>query len=209
MNRNETAALLAYAAKLDPRGAPQNEAEAAERLDQWHDLLSDVPPRTITGWDAASIVRQHIATSPYPILPADISRRWHAASRRAVDRDTERSAPPVDPDDELAYRRALRGRRGAVAAGEQPPAAVRALTAGIGRQIPAQMTDEQRATIAAAIPGYRVAALAYPELAEDCPHCRRPAGKPCRSSRGRDLRDGTHSSRRDAYTARTARTATA
>lgn len=74
MNRTEVAALLAYAVRLDPRLTPESQADAAERLDQWYELLADVPPTAPhpdgRDWNAAHVVKHHISSSPYRIQRA-------------------------------------------------------------------------------------------------------------------------------------------
>ncbi|MFF4672311.1 cell surface glycoprotein [Streptomyces sp. NPDC001279] len=133
MERKHVAALLAYADRLDPTRAPTTEAAAAERFEQWADLLSDVAPTAPhpegRHWDASQAVRRHIATSPYPIKPSDVSRPWHDFRRDILSRHVD-PAPDVDPDDEAAYRAALTATRHAIETGQAVAQPRTALPAG-------------------------------------------------------------------------------
>ncbi|WP_282792065.1 cell surface glycoprotein [Streptomyces sp. CC224B] len=220
MTRQEVAALLAYAVKLDPRSAPADQAAADEVLDQWADLLADVPPTAPhpngRHWDAAQVVRHHIATSPYPIKPSDVSRPWHYFRRDVVDRHHD-PVPAADPDDPAAYRAALVTTRHAVAIGAAPAATFRVLTGGtreerdqvaagrlaaLGNYVPRTVRD--------ALAPYRPrraerenrAAEGLPDpLNVACPYeqCRARAGEPCRTFR-RTPRSTAHPSRLDLAT---------
>ncbi|MER8086588.1 cell surface glycoprotein [Streptomyces sp. NPDC094048] len=133
MDRRHVAALLAYADRLDPSRAPQSKPAAAERLTQWADLLSDVahaaPHPEGRHWDASQAVRRHIATSPYPIKPSDVSRPWHDFRRDILGRHVD-PTPTVDPDDEAAYRAALATTRHAIETGAAVAQPRTALPAG-------------------------------------------------------------------------------
>ncbi|GGR80750.1 hypothetical protein GCM10010252_19080 [Streptomyces aureoverticillatus] len=211
MNRREVAALLAYAVKLDPRSAPADQAAAEEVLDQWADLLADVPPTAPhpngRHWDASQVVRHHIATSPYPIKPSDVSRPWHSFRRDVVDRHHD-PVPAASPDDPAAYRAELLGTRHAVALGAAPAATFRELTGG-----PAPEVAERLAALGEYVPRSVAQALAdyRPRRAERerraveglpdpldvaCPYeqCRARAGEPCRNFR-RNPRSSAHPSR--------------
>ncbi|MFB7270699.1 cell surface glycoprotein [Streptomyces sp. NPDC056244] len=201
MTRREVAALLAYAAKLDPRSAPADEAAAAETLQQWADLLADVPPTAPhpegRGWDAAKAVRHHIATSQYPVKPADVSRPWHAFRRDILSRHVD-PVPAVDPDDAPAYRRALAAQRRAVETGAAVATPRAALTTGQSRQERDRYAADRLAalggyvprTVAQELAAYRprraererraTAGLPDPlDVACPCEWCRAPAGSPC------------------------------
>lgn len=140
MIRAHVAALLAYVDKLDPSRAPITKEATDERLDAWADLLADVPPRAPhpegRGWDASHAVRNHIATSPYPIKASDVSRPWHAFKADILGRHVgtfEPTAhPEIDPDADTgnAYTAALLAERQAIASGAQMPTTHRALLAG-------------------------------------------------------------------------------
>ncbi|MEH0653167.1 hypothetical protein QA995_27745, partial [Streptomyces scabiei] len=101
MDRRETAALLAYIGRLDPRTIRTDQGEARDQLAQWHELLGDVPMATPHGWDARVAARQHIRTSPYQILPADVVRPWESYRRDRLARHSD-PTPSVDPDDQAA-----------------------------------------------------------------------------------------------------------
>ncbi|MFE7782063.1 zinc finger domain-containing protein [Streptomyces nigrescens] len=225
MNRQEVAALLAYAVRLDPRSAPTDQAAADETLDQWADLLADVPPAAPhpngRHWDAAQVVRHHIATSPYPIKPSDVSRPWHDFRRDVVDRHHD-PVPAVDPDDPEAYRAALVATRHAVAIGAAPAATYRELTGGPTREERDQFAEQRLAALGAYVPRTVAQALAEfrPHRTErerraveglpdpldvPCPYqaCRAEAGTPCRMGKNRAKRRATpHPTRIDLATDR-------
>ncbi|MGW1760973.1 zinc finger domain-containing protein [Streptomyces mirabilis] len=222
MTREEVAALLAYAVRLDPRTAPADQAAAEETLDQWADLLADVPPRAPhpngRHWDAAQVVRHHIATSPYPVRPSDVSRPWHSFRRDVVDRHHD-PVPAADPDDPEAYRAELLGARNAVATGASTAAPYQELTGGT-REERDQLAAERLAALGGYVPRSVAQALAefrprraererraaadLPDpLDEPCPHvhCRARAGEPCVNLH-RAPRRAAHPSRLDLATAR-------
>ncbi|MEV4036396.1 zinc finger domain-containing protein [Streptomyces umbrinus] len=218
MNRREVAALLAYAVKLDPRSAPTDQAAAAETLDQWADLLADVPPTAPhpngRHWDASQVVRHHIATSPYPIKPSDVSRPWHAFRRDVVDRHHD-PVPAVDPDDPAAYREALVATRHAVATGALPAATFRELTGEPAPEVAerlAALGEYMPRTVAQALAAYRPSRAERERRAVEglpdpldvaCPYeqCRAAAGDPCVNFR-RTPRPTAHPSRLDLATTR-------
>ncbi|MGW9041225.1 zinc finger domain-containing protein [Streptomyces lydicus] len=200
MTREEVAALLAYAVRLDPRTAPADQQTAADTLDQWADLLADVPPTaphpTGRHWDASKVVRHHIATSPYPIKPSDVSRPWDAFKRDVLGRHTD-PVPAVDPDNPEAYRAELLGARHAVATGTATATTYRELTGGpspevadrlaaLGDYIPAHVEDildrhrprkaARRAAIKAGRPDALAVACAWCGAAEDAPCTQRAVG---------------------------------
>ncbi|MFK0108542.1 cell surface glycoprotein [Streptomyces sp. NPDC091217] len=222
MTREEVAALLAYAVRLDPRTAPADQAAAEETLDQWADLLADVPPRAPhpngRHWDAAQVVRHHIATSPYPVRPSDVSRPWHSFRRDVVDRHHD-PVPAADPDDPEAYRAELVDTRHAVATGASTAATYHELTGGT-REERDQLAAERLAALGDYVPRSVADALAEfrPRRAErerraveglpdpldvPCPYqqCRAAAGEPCLNYR-RTPRGSAHPSRLDLATAR-------
>jgi hypothetical protein len=232
MIRQHVAALLAYVARLDPRSAPTDPAAAEETLDQWADILADVPPTAPhpdgRGWDASQAVRHHIATSPYPIKPSDVSRPWHAFKADLLGRHVgtfEPTAhPEIDPDAETgnAYVAALRAERQAIASGEQLPTTHRAITAGpaaaeverrlaaLGTYLPRTVADALAAHRPDRAERERLARTGRPDpLNVPCPYepCRAPTGEKCRNAtRGRPTRATAHPSRLDAATARHAQT---
>lgn len=209
MNRQEVAALLAYAVRLDPRSAPADQQAAADILDQWADLLADVPPTAPhpagRNWDASQVVRHHIATSPYPIKPSDVSRPWHAFKADVLDRHTD-PTPAVDPDNVAAWRAELVGTRHAVATGAAVAATHRELTGGPAPEVTERIEYVPR-SVTAALAAYRPRRAARATIrdrygcdpyAVRCPYapCRAAPGQPCR--RGRADRTHPHPSRLDA-----------
>ncbi|MFF7295333.1 cell surface glycoprotein [Streptomyces sp. NPDC008265] len=228
MNRTEVAALLAYAVRLDLRLTPESQADADERLDQWYELLADVPPTAPhpdgRDWNAALVVKHHIASSPYRIQPSDISRPWHTFKADTIGRHTD-PVPPVNPDDAKAYRAALAGTRHAVATGQAAPAVWRELTGGSTREERDEFAAARLAAIGSRAGGTyvprdvaekltpwrrtraqreRLAAAGKPDpLNVPCPWepCRAAAGKPCQQgSKRRTDRADPHPARVSAAT---------
>jgi hypothetical protein len=226
MDRREVAALIAYADRLDPARAVTDQAAAAERLTQWHDLLHDVPPTAPhpegRHWDASDAVRRHIATSPYPIKPSDVSRPWHAFRSDVLRRHVD-PVPNVDPDNAAAYRAAIAGHRHAIETGATV-ATPRALLPGeTGTREQRDQSAAKRLrelgtyvprAVAAELAGYRphraererLAAAGRPDpLDVPCPvgTCRAAAGRPCTYQGRGDARRplaNAHPSRLDAAT---------
>ncbi|MER5210993.1 hypothetical protein ABT063_10520 [Streptomyces sp. NPDC002838] len=197
MDRRETAALLAYIGRLDPRTIRTDQGEARDQLAQWHELLGDVPMATPHGWDACVAARQHIRTSPYQILPADVARPWESYRRDRLARHTD-PTPSVDPDDQAAWTAELVGTRRAVAAGTAQPAQARAITSGrdgIDPRLEARLREIGSCippAARAALAPYRPAraaremavALGQPDaLSVRCEWCLAQPGEPCRRRR--------------------------
>ncbi|QLF83226.1 hypothetical protein QEN61_gp42 [Streptomyces phage Eklok] len=203
MERKHVAALLAYADRLDPTRAPATEAAAAERFEQWADLLSDVAPTAPhpegRHWDASQAVRRHIATSPYPIKPSDVSRPWHDFRRDILSRHVD-PTPAVDPDDEAAYRAALTTTRHAIETGQAPAQTRTALPTGtredrnqadgkhlrrLGGYIPRDLDDIFDTYRPGAAERRRLAVAGQPDpYTVACPWgaCRAPAGQRCQTA---------------------------
>ncbi|MEU9735188.1 hypothetical protein [Streptomyces sp. NPDC048002] len=204
MERRETAALLAIIGRLDPRTIRTDQGEARDQIAQWHELLGDVPMATPHGWDARIAARQHIRSSPYQILPADVVRPWESYRRDRLARHSD-PTPSADPDDQAAWIAELAGMRRAVATGIAEPAQARAITSGrdddprreamlerVGSCIP----PAARAALAPYRPARaaREAAIAQGQpdaLSVRCEWCKAQPGEPCRRRRiGPD--DGVH-----------------
>lgn len=202
MNIHEVPTLLQQISYADPRVLREDPAEQRGQVAMWATVLKDVPLDF-----ALDAIGQHYATSPFPVLPADIAAKWKAETRQRLERHVE-TEPRANPDDELAYRRQLRAERNAVVTGQEPIRDVKAfkeLTAGVGRTIPKPdrpyLPDHIRAKFAETLTGWGAMKIEHPEIAVDCPYCRAYAGKPCRTpNRHRQLQD-THPSRKDAYRA--------
>lgn len=225
MNRTEVAALLAYAVGLDPRSAPAEQSAANDTLNQWEEVLRDVPPTAPhpsgRHWNAAEAVRHHIATSPYPIKPSDVSRPWYVFRADVIGRHHD-PVPAADPDDPESWRAELLGTRHAVATGAAAPAPLRELLGGtrderdaeaaavlarLGTYVPRQVRDAIAPRTTTVHHGQRVAG---PErlprmaaLAVPCPHtgCLARANRPCKTAGGRERRQSVHDQRQDAYAA--------
>lgn len=197
MDRRETAALLAYIGRLDPRTVRTDQGEARDQLAQWHELLGDVPMTTPHGWDARTTARQHIRNSPYQIVPADVARPWESYRRERLNRHTD-PTPSADPDDQAAWTAELVDARRAVAAGTTQPAQSRAITSGRGgvdprlearlREIGSCIPPAARAALAPYRPARaaREAAVAQGQpdaLSVRCDWCLAQSGEPCRRRR--------------------------
>ncbi|MFI6085015.1 hypothetical protein ACIBBB_29300 [Streptomyces sp. NPDC051217] len=192
---NEVGALLAYLGRLDPRLIRTDTGEARDQIAQWHHLLGDVPLDTGHGWDTRLVAREHILNSPYPILPADIARRWNAYRRDRLHRHTD-PTPTADPDDQAAWTAELARTRRAVATGSVEPAQHRALTGGRARpdlearlrEIGSCIPPPVRTQLATYRPtrSARETAITRGEpdaLGVRCDWCHAPEGQPCRSRR--------------------------
>ncbi|MEV5261777.1 hypothetical protein AB0L02_27520 [Streptomyces anulatus] len=208
--------LIAEIALADPRIRRSDEMEQVAQISMWAGILAEVP------YDfAVSAVHQHYATSQWAILPANIATRWQAVVRDRMQRDVD-PAPPVDPDNESAYRHALAAHRRAVATGQQPPVEHKALTSGpaaeeVQRRL-AALGDYLPTSVREALAPYRPAAArriatireGRPDaLAVACPveTCRAAAKQPCtRPGKGqaRHRLAGPHPSRTDAAAERAA-----
>ncbi|MGA5200531.1 zinc finger domain-containing protein [Streptomyces variegatus] len=197
MDRREIAALLAYIGRLDPRTIRTDQGEARDQLAQWHELLGDVPMATPHGWDVRVAARQHIRTSPYQILPADLARPWESYRRDRLARHSD-PTPSVDPDDQAAWTAELVGTRRAVAAGTAQPAQARAITSGRDgvdpklearlREIGSCIPPAARAALAPYRPARAVREAAVAQglpdaLSVRCEWCLAQPGEPCRRRR--------------------------
>lgn len=219
---NEVGALLAYLGRLDPRLIRTDTGEARDQIAQWHHLLGDMPLDAGHGWDTRLVAREHILNSPYPILPADIARRWNAYRRDRLQRHTD-PTPSADPDDQAAWTAELARTRRAVATGDAEPAQHRALTGGRARpdlearlrEIGSCIPPHVRTQLATYRPARaaREAAITRGEpdaLGVRCEWCQAPEGQPCRSrrvgpdggARGNALRTTPHPSRLESAAAR-------
>lgn len=199
--------LIAQIALADPRVRREDKTERRAQIIMWAGILTDVP------YDyAVQAAQQHYATSTWPILPAEIATRWAATVRDRMNRHNgtfePTEHPELDPDDVDAYITALRGERQAVILGHNPPAPVKAITAGpaaeeaearlkaLGSYVPRhvdELLDAHRPVKAA-----RRAAIAAGQpdaLSVSCDWCHAQAGEPCRSRRV-DPRGATTNRRR-------------
>ncbi|MEV7287021.1 hypothetical protein AB0O01_21040 [Streptomyces sp. NPDC093252] len=228
MDRRETAAVLAYTGRLDPRAIRTDPAQARDQLAQWHELLHDVPLTTAHGWDIRAAIRAHVLDSPYPILPADIARRWRTHRRERLDRHTD-PTPAADPDDPVAWRAELLSKRSAVAAGAVPVSTHREISGGPPRDVevrlrgigscipPAVRAELARFRPARAAREAAIARGAPDPLGVRCEWCQAAEGEPCRqrrlgpdgAARGNAIRTSPHPSRVDRAAARVDRKPTA
>ncbi|MCM2420286.1 hypothetical protein [Streptomyces sp. RKAG293] len=221
MERREVAGLLAYMGRLDPRTMRSDQHELRDQIEQWHELLGEVPLATAYGWDARDAIRAHVLSSPYPILPVDIARKWTKHSSDRLARHTD-PTPAADPDDPHAWRAELLGTRHAVAAGQRPPHESRALTSdnphpdlaarlrAIGSVIPPAIRAELSRYRPARAAREAAAVEGRPDpLSVRCEWCKAPEGEPCRArrtdldggARGNARRATPHPSRLDLATA--------
>ncbi|WP_225811284.1 zinc finger domain-containing protein [Streptomyces spinosus] len=162
MTPAETAALLSFAAAFDRRTIGEADVLA------WQTVLADI------GFEPAkAAVTAHYAVETRWIMPADI--RQHVIKQRA---DTAADIqgpglppeiPDADPDDVPAYLAAVRQQRHRAAEGLKPRP-VKELLAGVGRDIPKEVTAVRR-------PG---------PLGVTCPTCHAGVGRPCRTGNGRE-----------------------
>ncbi|WP_328902320.1 hypothetical protein OHR86_22530 [Streptomyces sp. NBC_00441] len=212
MDAEQIPQLIAEIALADPRVKRDDPLERRAQIVMWAGILADVPYTY-----ALTAAQRHYARSTWPILPADIATQWAATVRDRMQRDVD-PAPPVDPDNESAYRHALAAHRRAVATGQQAPVDHKMLTSGpaaeevekrlksLGQYIPRIVDDvlaEYRPQRAARIASIRAG---KPDaLAVACPveTCRAVAKTPCtRPGKGgrRYTLGNPHPSRLDAAT---------
>ncbi|MFI9203312.1 hypothetical protein [Streptomyces sp. NPDC053048] len=193
MERREIAAVLAYIGRLDPRTIRTDTGEARDQIDQWYELLGDVPLAT-ERWDVRTAIREHVLDSPYPILPVDVARKWRTYRRDRLARHTD-PTPAADPDNVETWRAELLATRHAVATGTAEPMTHRQITSGPGpdleerlRAIGSCIPPAVRAELAPYRPtrAAREAAIAKGDpdpLSVRCQWCGADEGEPCRSRR--------------------------
>lgn len=196
MDRREIAGLLAYMGRLDPRTMRTDPGELRDQVDQWQELLGDVPLATDYGWDARTAVRAHVVSSPYPVLPVDVARQWAKHSAARLDRHTD-PVPAADPDDVESWRAELLGTRHAVLAGQRPPNEQCAITSGatvdpavearlraIGSCIPPHVRNDLAPYRPAKARREQLVAEGLPDvLAVPCGWCGAAVNKACRARR--------------------------
>ncbi|WP_406298083.1 hypothetical protein OG948_21360 [Embleya sp. NBC_00888] len=212
MHREGILALLDFAAELDPRVARlmADETTAVETIQSWSRALHDVPAaHEAVGWMAGFAVRAYYEANDqarfWAITPAAILAAWAPKRRALLERHTD-PLPPVDPDDEAAYRAHLAASRGAVVAGHADPTPNREIDGqwpSLAQLAAARPADGCRAELTAAGAPTPVRSR-FPELSIACPYegCRAAAGDQCRSTVSRTrLANGTHRSRQEAYAA--------
>ncbi|MFE4535646.1 hypothetical protein ACFRKB_11260 [Streptomyces scopuliridis] len=213
MKPSELPQLLAQVALADPRVRRADEMERRAQIHMWAGILAEVP------YDyAITAIQTHYAKSTWPILPADIATQWAATVRDRMNRDVD-PAPPVDPDNEAAYRAALAAHRRAVITGQKPPVEHEALTSGpaaaeveqrmaeLGTYMPPSVAEALRILRPARAERERNIRAGLPDaLAVACPveTCRAYAGRPCtrpgRNGTRHTLTTGAHPSRTEAAT---------
>lgn len=202
--------LIAEIALADPRIRRDDAIERRAQARMWAGILADVP------YDfALRAAQQHYRTSQWPVLPADIATRWHAETTGRLARHSD-PIPDVNPDDVAAWCRQLGETRQAVAVGRLepsphavaagPPAAIAALTAGIGRTMPTKnpvrpyIHDAAAADLGAALPGRAARERgAVDLLSVACPWCQAAPGTQCKR---RGLKRGTWHRRAEPHPAR-------
>jgi hypothetical protein len=204
MDDLDAGALLAHAAAFDNRRA----SEAANRA--WAEALKDIP----LDQDALDAVARYYA-EPAATTDLDGSRRiqpHHVIALRRRIRDEripegQFTYPVADPDEtgsEFVQRR--RAQLRAIADGSQQAETIRELKGGPHQAVAGAIREIGRMpahirTQLATEAGIGKRRAQWPELAVPCPlhDCRADAWRPCRTPSGREMRQGTHPSRRDAW----------
>lgn len=212
MHRDAIVNLLTYAATLDPRVARvMGDTDAAiQAIKDWTTALRDIPAsHEAVGWRAGVAVNEYYEANDqsrfWAITPAAVMAAWAPKRRALLERHTD-PLPPVDPDDEAAYRAHLAASRGAVVAGHADPTPGREIDGqwpSLAQLAAARPADGCRAELTAAGAPTPVRSR-FPELSIACPYeaCRAAAGDQCRSTVSRTrLSNGTHRSRQEAYAA--------
>lgn len=162
MTPDETVVLARYVRAL----CPQQKFDEYTP-DAWHDVLADFGLADARA-AAAAVARRQPFVSPAEIIDEIRKiRDDRASSYQGPGLSAE--IPDADPDDVQAYLSALRGMRTRAADGlEMKKRPIAQLLAGVGREIP----DEQKAVRR---PG---------PLGAECPKCKAPIGRSCRTPGG-------------------------
>lgn len=201
MTPSEAATLLGHIAAFDRRTIGEVDARA------WAAALHDIPLDA----DALGAVARYFATPP----EKPDARRWiephHVRAIRAAIRaeripDGAFTYPALGHDEtgaEFVERR--RAQIQAIADGRIEAEPIQAIAGGPHPSVAeavsriGQIPEYLRTELAAA--GIGAKRGQWPELAIPCPlhSCRAEASHPCRTSKGRRMRQGTHPSRRDVW----------
>jgi hypothetical protein len=200
----DAAELLTLAAAFDRRTVGEADARA------WAAALHDMPLDP----DARAAIARHYGQSTDWLTPAHV--RHHR--RKIRDERLGDSTPAYDPPahDETGAQFIARRRKQlrAIGDGREQPTPIGALKGGPAPEVAArlktmlgrvgEMPPEIREQMTEDTGGlYGSQRAQFPELAIDCPraNCRAHRGRPCTTSRGREMRGHTHDQRRDAWTA--------
>jgi hypothetical protein len=124
VNAKETARLLALCASYDRRKVGEADVLA------WHRVLGDLPFA-----DCEQAVIGHYTDSTDWIMPAHVRQRVETARRQRVFDAGIPAPPPELLDDPAAYGAALRAAATAIADGQDPDAAMQAVTATTRREL--------------------------------------------------------------------------
>jgi hypothetical protein len=148
--------------------------------DAWYDVLGKYDPYALK-----TAIAAHAAKKPF-ISPAEIIA---AVSDASVERVGEFVYEPADPDETPEqYLANLRRQLAQVAAGERPPV----LALPPGRPV------EDLDSIGQVIPPEHVAVRRPGPLGVDCPNCKAPLGRPCKTAFSGRPRETAHQARRNA-----------
>lgn len=220
MTPSEAAKLLAAVAAFDKRTIGEVDARA------WAAALHDIPLDD----DAFTAVARYFGTPPKDGEARRWLEPHHVKTMRRKIREERIEAanafydgnPDESPEDFVTRRRrqlqaAADGRldpqpvRYALE-GPPHPSVARAIT-GVGRAVPQlpsphpppYVPEMARKAIAAANPGFAERHERFPELALPCPNdqCRARERKRCTTPSGKEMREQTHPTRRDAWVIRT------
>jgi hypothetical protein len=200
----EAAELLSLAAAFDRRTVGKADAMA------WAAALHDMPLDP----DARAAVARHFAESTAWLTPAHIRSIRHRIRAERLG-DTPPAYEPGPGDETGAeYVARRRAQLRAIGDGRETALPIGALTGGPAPEVAArlrgmlarvgEMPDHIRQQITETTGGqYGALKARMPELAVDCPraNCRAHRGRPCRTPRGREMRNHTHDQRQAAYTA--------
>lgn len=164
MTPDETVVLARYVRAL----CPQQKFDEYTP-DAWHDVLGEYRLADARA-AAAAVAKRQPFVSPAEIIGQIKQQRGDRAdSFQGPGLPAE--IPDADPDDVGAYLAALRAQRTRAADGfELKPRKMAELLAGVGREVPAEVTAVRR-------PG---------PLGSECPNCRAAIGRPCRTPGGKE-----------------------
>lgn len=189
MKRSEVSKLLTLAAAYDRRTAGEADVEA------WFLLLANTDFE-----DARLAVLAHYADEHRWLMPADIVKRVRRirTDRAAaiVGPGQPAEVPDANPDNEAAYRRALREQRHRAGSGQLVEGTARRLNELESKQL--EEWAEGTATAKSVDTALAATTLTcFNPYAVPCPHCDAEARKPCTAKGTSDRLADPHPSRVD------------
>lgn len=203
MTPQETVMLARYVKMICPQ-----QAFDSHTPDAWHDIIG--PYRLEDARQAAANIG---GRQPF-VSPGEIVTEIRRIRDARIGDTPPAYLPPADDETGAEYIARRRQQLAAIGDGRERPVPIGALTGGPAPDVAerlrhmlarvGEMPDHIRQEITEATNGqYGAAKARFPELAVDCPraNCRARRNQPCKTSRGREMRNHTHDQRQDAYAA--------